>query len=45
MTSEATPDTEIALACGQQRALVSPWGAALRRYYLLEDNGRETDIV
>lgn len=45
MTNETTPDTEIALACGQQRALVSPWGAALRRYYLLEENGSETDIV
>lgn len=45
MTSDTTADTEIALAYGQQRARVSPWGAALRRYYLLEDDGHETDIV
>nr|AOR51256.1 putative aldose 1-epimerase [uncultured bacterium pBE3-1] len=45
MTSETTPDTEIALACGQQRALVSPWGASLRRYYVVEGDGSETDIV
>ncbi|MBP8116943.1 MAG: hypothetical protein KAY09_04350 [Nitrospira sp.] len=45
MTSDTTADTEIALAYGQQRALVSPWGAALRRYYLLEGDGHETDIV
>lgn len=45
MTNDTTPDTEISLACGQQRALVSPWGAALRRYYLLEGNGSETDIA
>ena len=45
MTSDTTSDTEIALAYGQQRARVSPWGAALRRYYQLEGDGSETDIV
>ncbi|HET9960832.1 MAG TPA: hypothetical protein VFQ34_00735 [Nitrospiraceae bacterium] len=39
-----TRDTEIELAFGQERAVLSPWGASLRRYFLLE-SGRETDLV
>jgi aldose 1-epimerase len=45
MTIEPTPDTEIALSFGHQRAVLSPWGASLRRYFSLEDGGRPTDIV
>lgn len=45
MTKSVTPDTEITLACDRQRAVVSPWGASLRRYFLVEAGGRETDIV
>ncbi len=45
MTSTVTPDTEIELLFGQQRALVSPWGASLRRYFFLEAGGYETDIL
>ena len=44
MTMTVTPDTEITLAFGNQRAVVSPWGASLRRYFLAID-GRETEIV
>ena len=40
-----TPDTEISLAFDNQRAVVSPWGASLRRYFLVAAGGRETDIV
>lgn len=40
-----TADTEILLQDGPQRALVSPWGASLRRYYEVDAQGRETDIV
>ncbi|MBX3301389.1 MAG: hypothetical protein KF693_04170 [Nitrospira sp.] len=39
-----TPDTELSLRFQNQRAVVSPWGASLRRYLLIDD-GRETDIV
>ncbi|WP_447976556.1 aldose epimerase family protein [Candidatus Nitrospira bockiana] len=39
-----TPDTELTLALGAQRAIVSPWGASLRRYFVLE-RGRETDVL
>ncbi|MCC6967052.1 MAG: hypothetical protein IT391_12325 [Nitrospira sp.] len=42
---DPTPDNEIFLSFDCQRAVVSPWGAALRRYYLLEPDGRKTDIV
>ena len=45
MTTETGPDTEITLVFGDQQALLSPWGAALRRYFLRERDGRETDIV
>ena len=44
MTTMVTPDTELMLTFGNQRAVVSPWGASLRRYFLTVD-GRETDIV
>lgn len=43
--TEATPDSERLLAFDNQRAVVSPWGASLRRYFLLETDGRELDIV
>lgn len=39
-----TPDTELCLSFENQRAVVSPWGASLRRYLLI-DYGQETDIV
>jgi aldose 1-epimerase len=39
-----TPDTELSLSFQNQRAVVSPWGASLRRYLLIDD-GRETDLV
>jgi aldose 1-epimerase len=39
------PDSEIILSLDRQRAVVSPWGASLRRYFLLEEDGRETDLV
>ena len=45
MIPDPTPDSEISLSFDRQRAVVSPWGAALRRYYLLEADGCETDIV
>jgi aldose 1-epimerase len=44
MTMTVTPDTEITLTFGNQRAVVSPWGASLRRYFLAGDE-REIDIV
>jgi len=45
MIKDSTPDTEIALSFEHQRAIVSPWGASLRRYYLVEAGGDETDIL
>ncbi len=45
MTNSTTPDTEIMLSLGNQRAVVSPWGASLRRYFLVEAGGNEVDIV
>jgi aldose 1-epimerase len=45
MTPPATPDTEISLAFENQRAVVSPWGASLRRYFLVDGHRGETDIV
>lgn len=44
MVMTVTPDTEITLTFGNQRAVVSPWGASLRRYFIAGD-GTETDIV
>jgi aldose 1-epimerase len=43
--TDATPDTERSLSFDNQRAVVSPWGASLRRYFLVEDDGGETDIL
>jgi aldose 1-epimerase len=40
-----TPDTELPISYENQRAVVSPWGASLRRYLLTDDGGRDTDIV
>ncbi len=40
-----TPDTEIVLSYEHQRAVVSPWGAALRRYFFLNAQGQETEIA
>lgn len=40
-----TPDTELSLSFENQRAIVSPWGASLRRYLLINDGGQETNIV
>ncbi len=40
-----TPDSELVLSHDRLRAIVSPWGAALRRYFLMESSGAETDIV
>jgi aldose 1-epimerase len=37
-------DTEISLSSGNQGAVVSPFGASLRRYFLI-DEGSETDLV
>lgn len=42
---DPTADQEISLAFDNQHAVVSPWGAALRRYYLREGDGTETDIL
>ncbi len=33
------------LVCKTQRAVLSPWGASLRRYFLVGDDGGETDMV
>lgn len=40
-----TPDTQLTLSYQNQRAIISPWGAALRRYLFLDADGREIDIV
>ena len=45
MSTLVTPDSEILLSCERQRAVVSPWGASLRRYFILEADGQETDLV
>ena len=45
MTTIGTADTEMTLSFGHQRAVVSPWGASLRRYFLIDAGGQETDIV
>lgn len=45
MSIDPTSDTELSLSLDNQRAVVSPWGASLRRYFLLDTDGRETDIV
>ena len=45
MMTDPTPNSELTLSLGNQRVVVSPWGAALRRYSLTQVDGRETDIV
>lgn len=45
MMNDPTPDTEISLSFDNQRAVVSPWGASLRRYFMVEADGGETDIL
>ena len=45
MSAPATPDSELTLSFENQRAVVSPWGASLRRYFLDEADGRETDVL
>lgn len=45
MTNTTTTDTEITLSFGNQRAVVSPWGASLRRYFLVEAGGHEVDVA
>lgn len=40
-----TPDSEISLSFDNQRAVLSPWGASLRRYFTVEADGGETDIL
>ena len=42
---DITPDSELTLSIGSQRVVVSPWGAALRRYSVTAADGEETDIV
>ncbi len=42
---DVTPDTELSLSYENQRAVISPWGASLRRYYLADDEGGTLDIV
>ena len=45
MAQPATPDTELTLAWGMYRAVISPWGASLRRYYRVQAGGHDRDIV
>jgi aldose 1-epimerase len=45
MIKTVTPDTEITITFGDQRAVLSPWGASLRRYFQVDAGGREIDIV
>ena len=40
-----TPDTEFSLFFENQHAVVSPWGASLRRYFFIDESGQEIDIV
>ena len=40
-----TPDTELTLSYNNQRAVISPWGASLRRYFFINADGQEIDIV
>lgn len=44
MTS-VTPDTELTLSHHNQRAVISPWGASLRRYFWMNADGLGRDIV
>lgn len=40
-----TADTELTLSFQNQRAVISPWGASLRRYLFFDTSGQEIDIV
>jgi aldose 1-epimerase len=40
-----TPDTELSLSFENQRAVVSPWGGSLRRYFFIDESGQDIDIV
>lgn len=40
-----TPDTELTLSYHNQRAVISPWGASLRRYFWMNADGQESDII
>ena len=40
-----TPDTELSISFGNQRAVVSPWGASLRRYFFIDETGQESDLA
>lgn len=40
-----TADTELTLSFQSQRAVVSPWGASLRRYFFIDTDGREIDSI
>jgi aldose 1-epimerase len=40
-----TPDTELTLSFHNHRVVISPWGASLRRYFMIDDRGREIDIL
>ena len=40
-----TADSELTLSFHNHRAVISPWGASLRRYFLIDDRGQEIDIV
>ena len=40
-----TADTELTLSFQNQRAIISPWGASLRRYLFVDASGQEIDIV
>jgi aldose 1-epimerase len=40
-----TPDTELTLSYHNQRALISPWGASLRRYFFMDADGQDIDII
>ncbi len=40
-----TPDSELTLVWRNHHVVVSPWGASLRRYFLVDSTGRETDFV
>lgn len=40
-----TPDTELTLLYDNQRAVIAPWGASLRRYFFIDGAGQEVDIA
>lgn len=44
-TTPPPADTEILIHDGPYRAVLSPWGASLRRFYEVDAQGREIDIV